>query len=76
MENSIAYVCNIVFFNFMKIMQSDSGVHIDVATTKMNEYRQKDCLMHSKLKVTEQDLNLVVEKVPESDKEKRYLSLT
>lgn len=75
-NNAIAYVSNIVFFNFMKIMQSDSSVHIDVATTKMNEYQQKDCLMHIKLKVKEQDLNLVVEKAPDSDKEKRYLSLT
>ena len=73
--NAIDYVSNIMFFHFMKIMQSDSSVQVDVNTSRMEEYAQRDCLMHIKIKVREQDLNLVVEE-EENGRKKRYLSLS
>lgn len=73
-NNAIKYVSNIMFFNFKKIVQSDSGVLIDIKTNTMNVYGQKDCFMHIKLKIREQDLNLLTEETEK--KEKRYLSLT
>lgn len=64
-----------MFFEFKKIMQTDGGVQVDVSTTQMNEFSAKfDCLMHIKLKIREQDLNLLTEN--KDNKEKRFLSLT
>lgn len=71
------FIGNLMFFEFKKIMRSDSGVNIEVATGKMNEYFSgfdKDCFLRIKLKIKEQDLNLVVEE--RDGKERRYLSLT
>lgn len=69
------YVGNLMFFEFKKIMHSNAAVQIDVNTVQMNEYATKDCLMHIKLKVKEQDLSLIVEE-GENGREKRYLSLS
>lgn len=69
------YVGNLMFFEFKKIMRSNAAVQIDVNTVQMNEYATKDCLMHIRLKVKEQDLSLVVEE-GENGREKRYLSLS
>ena len=58
-----------------KIIGNNSGVQIDVSTGQMNEFSSKfDCLMHIKMKIREQDLNLLVE--DKGGKEVRYLSLT
>lgn len=69
------YVGNLMFFEFKKIMRSSAAVQIDTNTVQMNEYATKDCLMHIKLKVKEQDLSLIVEE-GENGREKRYLSLS
>lgn len=69
------YVGNLMFFEFKKIMRSNAAVQVDVNTVQMNEYATKDCLMHIKLKVKEQDLSLIVEE-GENGREKRYLSLS
>lgn len=37
------------------------AVQVDIDTVQMNEYATRDCLMHIKLKVKEQDLSLMVE---------------
>lgn len=76
-NRSSNYMGNIMFFEFKNIMHSDSGVIVDVITSKMSGYTpgsEKDCLMRIKIKIKEQDLNLVVE--DRDGKEKRYLSLT
>lgn len=73
--NTINYVSNIMFYNFSKIIRSDSSVLIDVNTSRMEEYVQENSLMHIKIKVREQDLKLVVEE-DEKSEFKRYLSLT
>lgn len=74
--NRIAkYVGNIMFFEYKKILQTDSGIEIDANTAKMNEFTsQADCLMHITVKMREQDLNLLIEH--QDGKEKRFLSLT
>lgn len=69
------YIGNLMFFEFKNIMHSNAAVQIDVNTVQMNEYATKDCLMHIKLKVKEQDLSLIVEE-GENGREKRYLSLS
>ncbi|MDE6441586.1 MAG: hypothetical protein K2L12_02400 [Clostridia bacterium] len=69
------YVGNMMFFEFKKIMRSNAAVQVDTNTVQMNEYATKDCLMHIKLKVKEQDLSLIVEE-GENGREKRYLSLS
>lgn len=69
------YIGNMMFFEFKNIMRSNASVQIDVNTVQMNEYATKDCLMHIKLKVKEQDLSLIVEE-GENGREKRYLSLS
>lgn len=69
------YIGNLMFFEFKKIMHSNAAVQVDVNTVQMNEYATKDCLMHIKLKVKEQDLSLIVEE-GENGREKRYLSLS
>ncbi|MDR3216709.1 MAG: hypothetical protein LBT55_04765 [Clostridiaceae bacterium] len=74
-KRSADYMGNLMFFEFKKIMKSAAGVNVDIKTVQMNEYATKDCLMHIKLKIKEQDLNLVVEDGGDG-KEKRYLSLT
>lgn len=68
------YVGNLMFFEFKKILRSTAAVQVDVNTVQMNEYASRDCLMHIKLKLKEQDLTLMVE--AGENKEKRYLSLT
>lgn len=74
--NSAAkYIGNLMFFEFKKIMRSNAAVQVDVNTVQMNEYATKDCLMHIKLKVKEQDLSLIVEE-GENGRERRYLSLS
>ncbi len=74
-KKSTDFIGSLMFFEFKKIMYSNAGVNIDIQTTQMNEYATKDCLMHIKMKIKEQDLNLVVEEGA-NGKEKRYLSLT
>lgn len=74
-KSATKYVGNLMFFEFKKIMRSSAAVQIDVNTVQMNEYATKDCLMHIKLKVKEQDLSLIVEE-GENGREKRYLSLS
>lgn len=69
------YIGNLMFFEFKKIMRSSAAVQIDVNTVQMNEYATRDCLMHIRLKVKEQDLSLLVEEDGEG-REKRYLSLS
>lgn len=69
------YIGNMMFFEFKNIMRSNASVQVDVNTVQMNEYATKDCLMHIKLKVKEQDLSLIVEE-GENGREKRYLSLS
>lgn len=69
------YVGNLMFFEFKKIMRSNAAVQVDTNTVQMNEYATKDCLMHVKLKIKEQDLSLIVEE-GENGREKRYLSLS
>ncbi len=69
------YIGNIMFFEFKKIMRSGAAVQVDLNTVQMNEYATKDCLMHIKLKVKEQDLSLMVEE-GENGRDKRYLSLS
>lgn len=69
------YIGNLMFFEFKNIMRSNAAVQVDVNTVQMNEYATKDCLMHIKLKVKEQDLSLIVEE-GENGREKRYLSLS
>jgi len=69
------YIGNIMFFEFKKIMRSGAAVQVDLNTVQMNEYATKDCLMHIKLKVKEQDLSLMVEE-SENGHGKRYLSLS
>ena len=69
------YIGNLMFFEFKKIMRSNAAVQVDTNTVQMNEYATKDCLMHIKLKVKEQDLSLIVEE-GENGREKRYLSLS
>lgn len=76
-DNSVNYVANIMFYNFMKIMKSDSAIQVDVNTSRMEGYVQENSLMHIKIKVKEQDFKLVVEEKDSNSKEpKRYLSLT
>lgn len=50
-----------MFFEFKNIMRSSAAVQVDIDTVQMNEYATRDCLMHIKLKVKEQDLSLMVE---------------
>ena len=69
------YIGNLMFFEFKKIMRSNAAVQVDANTVQMNEYATKDCLMHIKLKIKEQDLSLMVEE-GENGREKRYLSLS
>lgn len=69
------YIGNIMFFEFKKIMRSGAAVQVDSNTVQMNEYATKDCLMHIKLKVKEQDLSLIVEE-GDNGREKRFLSLS
>ena len=69
------YIGNLMFFEFKKIMRSNAAVQVDANTVQMNEYATKDCLMHIKLKIKEQDLSLIVEE-GENGREKRYLSLS
>lgn len=64
-----------MFFEFKKIMRSSAAVQVDINTVQMNEYATKDCLMHIRLKVKEQDLSLIVEE-DEKGRERRYLSLS
>ena len=72
---SARYVSNIMFFEYKKIIGNNSGVQIDVSTGQMNEFSSKwDWLMHIKIKIREQDINLLVE--DKGGKEVRYLSLT
>ncbi len=73
--SAVRYVGNLMFFEFKRIMHSNASVQIDVNTVQMNEYATKDCLMHVKLKVKEQDLSLMVEE-GENGRERRYLSLS
>lgn len=72
-NKAVKYIGNIMFFTFKNIMTTDHGVKIEAATALMGEYTGLDCLMRIKLKVREQDLNLVVE--DKKGKETRYLSL-
>ena len=51
------------------------AVQVDIDTVQMNEYATRDCLMHIKLKVKEQDLSLMVEEDAKG-KERRFLSLS
>ncbi len=74
-KSAVKYVGNLMFFEFKKIMRSSAAVQVDVNTVQMNEYATKDCLMHIKLRVKEQDLSLIVEE-GENGREKRYLSLS
>lgn len=69
------YIGGLMFFEFKRVMHSNAAVQIDTNTVQMNEYATKDCLMHIKLKVKEQDLSLIVEE-GENGREKRYLSLS
>ena len=69
------YMGNLMFFEFKKIMRSNAAVQVDTNTVQMNEYATKDCLMHIRLKIKEQDLSLIVEE-GENGREKRYLSLS
>lgn len=69
------YIGNIMFFEFKRIMRSAAAVQVDLNTVQMNEYATKDCLMHIRLKVKEQDLSLIVEE-GENGRERRYLSLS
>ncbi len=69
------YIGNLMFFEFKKIMRSSAAVQVDINTVQMNEYATKDCLMHIRLKVKEQDLSLLVEE-DEKGRERRYLSLS
>lgn len=69
------YIGNMMFFEFKNIMRSNASVQVDVNTVQMNEYATKDCLMHIKLKIKEQDLSLIVEE-GENGRDKRYLSLS
>lgn len=76
-DNLVNYVSNIMFYNFIKILKSDSAIQVDVNTSRMEEYVQENSLMHIKIKVKEQDFKLVVEEKNSKSKEpKRYLSLT
>ena len=76
-DYSVKYMGNIMFFEFKKIIKSDSNVEVDVSTVKMNEYSSKlDCLMHIKLKIREQDFNLLTEEDKSKKKTIRYLTLT
>lgn len=69
------YIGNLMFFEFKRVMHSNAAVQIDTNSVQMNEYATKDCLMHIKLKIKEQDLSLIVEE-GENGREKRYLSLS
>lgn len=73
-KNGSQYIGNIMFFEFKKLMRNSSGLQIDVATAKMSSCKDCDPLMRIKLKIKEQNLNLIVE--DKGGKEKRYLSLT
>lgn len=73
--SAVKYIGNLMFFEFKKIMRSNAAVQVDANTVHMNEYATRDCLMHLKLKVKEQDLSLIVEE-GENGREKRYLSMS
>lgn len=73
--SAVKYVGNLMFFEFKKVIRSNAAVQVDINTVQMNEYATKDCLMHIKIKVKEQDLSLMVEE-GENGREKRYLSLS
>lgn len=74
-SSAAQYIGNLMFFEFKKIMRSSAAVQIDANTVQMNEYATRDCLMHIKLKVREQDLSLMVEE-DEKGRERRFLSLS
>lgn len=74
-SSAAKYIGNLMFFEFKNVMHSNAAVQVDVNTVQMNEYATKDCLMHIKLKVKEQDLSLMVEE-DENGRERRYLSLS
>lgn len=69
------FIGNIMFFEFKRILRSGAAVQIDTDTVQMNEYASRDCLMHIRLKIREQDLSLMVEEDDEGRK-RRYLSLS
>lgn len=74
-KSAANYIGNIMFFEFKKIMRSSAAVQVDASTVHMNEYATKDCLMHIRLKINEQDLSLLVEE-EENGRERRFLSLS
>lgn len=74
-DSAVQYIGNLMFFEFKKIMRSSAAVQIDANTVQMNEYATRDCLMHIRLKVREQDLSLMVEE-DEKGRERRFLSLS
>lgn len=74
-KSAANYIGNIMFFEFKKIMRSSAAVQVDASTVHMNEYSTKDCLMHIRLKIKEQDLSLLVEE-EENGRERRFLSLS
>lgn len=71
----IIAVANNLFFEFVKTNVAD-GILIDPATGRLNEYNSKNTMLQVKLKIKEQDLDLVIVEEPEKRKTKRFLSLS
>lgn len=74
-NSAVQFMGNLMFFEFKSIMRSAASVQVDIDTVQMNEYATRDCLMHIKLNVKEQDLSLMVEE-DSNGKERRFLSLS
>lgn len=71
----ILSVANKLFFEFVKTDVED-GILVDPATGRLNEYNNKHTMLQVKLKIKEQDLDLVIVEEPEKRNTKRFLSLS
>ncbi|MFI3168273.1 MAG: hypothetical protein R3Y32_09200 [Bacillota bacterium] len=77
-DKQLSAICNDVgswiFFETKKLVSENAGVRVSVETAKIKEYNEgSDSLMKIKVKMKEQDLNVVVEE--KGGEETRYISL-
>lgn len=74
LDDFVANVGRTMFFEFKQYEDKDNGILIDPGTGKMNEYGNSSNLMNIKIKVKEQDLDIVVAE-GDGKNTQRFLSL-
>lgn len=74
LDDFVANVGRTMFFEFKQYEDKDNGILVDPGTGKMNEYGNSSNLMNIKIKVKEQDLDIVVAE-GDGKNTQRFLSL-